>query len=126
MKYIKYIKFFENLEYSKIETQDIFYNKIEEYGEVPFTKKEIDTLISMGNEDSYHRPPHKRAAPNRQQMGESVTLFPKSLNFYIVIFKCTDEWFMCAKISIISTTTGDFYKCDQWDGLMTFLKQHIN
>lgn len=121
---MKYIKLFEDLDntYYKIEDQDTFFNKIDEYETIKFNKKEIDTILSFGNEDSSHR----IGAHTVKAYSESIILFPESKKFYIVIYKCSDEWYMCAKISLNRMTFGEFYKCDQWDGLMDFIKHEFN
>jgi hypothetical protein len=121
---MKYIKLFEDLgnTYYKIDNQETFFDKIEEYEQLSFTEKEIDTLLSMGSEGSRHN----SSWVSSNQNLDSIILFPNTKEFYLVIYKCNDEWFMCAKIPLLKMSFAEFYKCDQWDGLMDFIKHEFN
>ena len=111
---MRYIKLFEDLNTDGYESIDDFWDsdiKNFKFNRITFNQKEIDKLTLMG---------FSIILLKKRAIFDSSTLHGD-----ISIYKSDDEWYYVCFIGFSQDgyITNLYYKCDQWDGLMSLLKK---
>ena len=122
---MKYIQIFEeyNQYYSKIE-YDEFENRKRESGIQVFNTEEITNLQNIIPEIHLRTEAGMKAKSVNYYAVETTSLsFTRDL-FRYEVFKLPDEWYivLCVSIDPFTKNKISYYKCDQFDGLLEFLK----
>ena len=126
MRYIKNYNLFEdNSELYQVVSDEVYGSKIE--GIVPISQKEIDIINDIIQEKFEYV--SVRKSPTTEFEEEEFYLELSDLYIDLRFFKDHDEWYYVFLYSYDPYDDGDYhettYKCDEFIGLLEFLKKEI-
>jgi len=108
---MRYIKLFEDMNTDSWE--EISHNTFLSGVAIDFTQREFDILSKYGFEETHSDDTYRYRELRRSLDSDDLVVY---------VYKCDDEWY---DVAIQNPQGRKYYKCDQWDGLLSYLSSNI-